>query len=101
VRLEPETGDGELIQVILEGDVVVGTGKGPEGPPGDKACPKCYAVGETPPPSTETHAKDARKGDNGGSSVGLIIGIVAAVAAALVVIVGGAAFFVRRRGGGA
>jgi hypothetical protein len=101
---DPVAGAGELIQVNLTGEVVIGSGSGAGGPPSDTACPTCYTVGDRPtepsPGVEETDAPETPNGDDGGSNTGLIIGIVAAVAIAAVVIGGGVLLLRRGSGGG-
>jgi hypothetical protein len=102
----PDTGDGELIQVTLEGQIVIGTGAGAGGPPSEEACPDCYR-GEDPPwlsgeveetPDDGTDDPPRPNGDDGSNTTLFII--IGAVAAAVVVI-GGGALLLLRRGGGA
>jgi hypothetical protein len=96
---EPETGDGELIQVTLNGEVVIGTGSGPGGPPSEEACPDCHQIGEVSSPGTdETPAPSDTSNDDSSSNTGLIIGIIVAAAAAIIIIGGGAALLLRRGG---
>jgi len=93
----PTTGEGDLIQVTLKGEVVIGTGAGPGGPPSEEACPDCHQIGVTPG-ATEPATVEPPNGDDGGSNSGLIIGVIVAIAAAVVVIGGGAALLMRRGG---
>jgi len=103
---EPLAGAGDLIQVNLEGEVVIGAGSGPGGRPSEEACPFCYTVGDEPPglgeqptdaPGDSPPVDSPVNGDGGSSSTIFII--IGAIAAAVVVIGGGAALLLRRGGG--
>jgi len=112
----PDVGDGELRQVTLTEEIIIGDGTGPGGPPSAAACPDCWAEGyvfdldqhipkegageDTPTPegTGDTVAPTDVVNGKRGSSTGLIVG---AIAVAAVVVLGGGAFVaMRRRGGG-
>jgi hypothetical protein len=104
---EPAVGAGELIQVTLEGEIKIGAGTGPGGPPSEEACPTCYTVGDPrpnntgsePEPTEEGEDPGTTNGDDGGSNSSIFI-IIGAIAAAVVIIGGGAALLLRRGSGG-